>query len=150
MSTISSSTTSTTAYKVTADTTGTLSLQTGSGPTTAMYVDGSQNVGVGVTPSAWDSSRKAFQLNAGSVYNTTAGDTIGVIQNGYNDGTGWKRVAAGYASRHYQNNGAHYFDIAGTSTAGSAISFTQAMTLDASGNLLVGGTSNPKIGRAHV
>ena len=44
MSTISASTTSTTAYKVTADTTGTLVLQTGSTPTTAMTIDGSQNV----------------------------------------------------------------------------------------------------------
>ena len=44
MSTVSSSTTSTTAYKVTADTTGTLVLQTGSTPTTAVTIDGSQNV----------------------------------------------------------------------------------------------------------
>ena len=43
MSTISASTTSTTAYKVTADTTGTLVLQTGATPTTAMTIDGSQN-----------------------------------------------------------------------------------------------------------
>ena len=47
MSTISSSTTSTTAYKVTADTTGTLVLQTGATPTTAVTVDASQNVGIG-------------------------------------------------------------------------------------------------------
>lgn len=39
MSTISSSTTSTTAYKVTADTTGTLVLQTGATPTTVMTID---------------------------------------------------------------------------------------------------------------
>ena len=44
MSTISASTTTTTAYKVTADTTGTLVLQTGATPTTAMTIDGSQNV----------------------------------------------------------------------------------------------------------
>ena len=44
MSTISSSTTSTTAYKVTADTTGTLVLQTGATPTTAMTIDASQNI----------------------------------------------------------------------------------------------------------
>jgi hypothetical protein len=44
MSTISASTTTTTAYKVTADTTGTLVLQTGSTPTTAVTIDGSQNV----------------------------------------------------------------------------------------------------------
>jgi hypothetical protein len=44
MSTISASTTSTTAYKVTADTTGTLVLQTGATPTTAVTIDASQNV----------------------------------------------------------------------------------------------------------
>lgn len=53
MSTISASTTTTTAYKVTADTTGTLVLQTGSGPTTALTIDTSQNVGIGTSsPSA--------------------------------------------------------------------------------------------------
>ena len=50
MSTISASTTTTTAYKVTADTTGTLVLQTGATPTTAVTIDTSQNVGIGGTP----------------------------------------------------------------------------------------------------
>ena len=49
MSVVSCSTTSTTAYKVTADTTGTLVLQTGATPTTAVTIDGSQNVGVGTS-----------------------------------------------------------------------------------------------------
>ena len=44
MSTISSSTTTTTAYKVSADTTGTLVLQTGATPTTALTIDASQNI----------------------------------------------------------------------------------------------------------
>ena len=44
MSTISSSTTSTTAYKVTADTTGTLVIQTGATPTTAVTVGTDQVV----------------------------------------------------------------------------------------------------------
>jgi hypothetical protein len=39
------------------------------------------------------------------------------------------------------NNGAHAWFTAASGTAGNAISFTQAMTLDASGNLLVGTTS---------
>ena len=42
MSTISASTTSTTAYKVTADTTGTLVLQTGASPTTAVTIGTNQ------------------------------------------------------------------------------------------------------------
>jgi hypothetical protein len=44
MSTISASTTTTTAYKVTADTTGTLVLQTGATPTTAVTVGSDQSV----------------------------------------------------------------------------------------------------------
>jgi hypothetical protein len=44
MSTISASTTTTTAYKVTADTTGTLVLQTGATPTTALTIGSDQSV----------------------------------------------------------------------------------------------------------
>jgi hypothetical protein len=69
MSTISASTTSTTAYKVTADTTGTLVLQTGATPTTALTIDASQNVsipkGVGGTP--------AFSAYLGTLQNVTTG-----------------------------------------------------------------------------
>jgi len=46
MSTISASTTTTTAFNVSADTTGTLVLQTGATPTTAMTIDASQNVNI--------------------------------------------------------------------------------------------------------
>jgi hypothetical protein len=73
MSTISASTTSTTAYVVTADTTGALVLQTGATPTTAITIDTSQNVGIGVTSIATPSaSRKALQIsnstNGGAIY----------------------------------------------------------------------------------
>jgi len=49
MSTISSSTTSTTAFGVTADTTGALVIQTGATPTTAMTITTGQLVGIGTT-----------------------------------------------------------------------------------------------------
>jgi len=52
MSTISASTTSTTAFKVTSDTTGTLVFQTGAVPTTAISIDASQAVGIGTTSPA--------------------------------------------------------------------------------------------------
>jgi hypothetical protein len=52
MSTISASTTTTTAYKVTADTTGALVLQTGATPTTAVTIDTSQNTTFAGTVSA--------------------------------------------------------------------------------------------------
>ena len=106
---------------------------------TGMTLNSTGRLGIGITPSAWDNPYKCVQLNGGSlsVYPST---DIYLSQNAYNSG-GWKRVAAGYASQYIQTNSEHRFLIAGTSTADSAIAFTQAMTLDASGNLLVGAAS---------
>jgi hypothetical protein len=50
----------------------------------------------------------------------------------------------GFASRlsaHSGGDGGFQFNVAASGTAGNAISFTQAMTLDASGNLVLGQTS---------
>ena len=116
--------------------TGVSGIQTwGVGGTTAMTLN-STGLGVGVTPSAWGSPYKCVQLNGGSlsVYPST---DIYLSQNAYNSG-GWKRVAAGYASQYIQTNSEHRFLIAGTSSVDSAIAFTQAMTLTAAGELLVG------------
>ena len=52
MTTLITSTTLTSGYQLLADSTGTLVIQTGSTPTTAMYIDSSQRVGIGtITPS---------------------------------------------------------------------------------------------------
>jgi hypothetical protein len=110
-----------------------------SGSTNRLKLTGDGNLGIGVTPSAWNTF-KAIQHPALSLasYSTTEAY---YSQNAYNDGT-WRRVAAGYASQYIQVNSEHRFLTAGTSSAGSSITFTQAMTLDASGNLLVGKTAN--------
>jgi hypothetical protein len=69
MSTIKSSTTTTTAYSVSADTTGTLVIQTGATPTTAVTVGTDQSVsipkGVGGTPafSAYASTTTTLSAN---------------------------------------------------------------------------------------
>lgn len=71
MSTIKSSTTTTTAYSVSADTTGTLVIQTGATPTTAVTVGTDQSVsipkGVGGTPAF-----SYYQSSATSLSNGTA------------------------------------------------------------------------------
>jgi hypothetical protein len=64
--------------------------------------------------------------------------------NYFYDGT-YKYIKTGAATDYYQYQGAHAWRVAPSGTAGNAITFTQAMTLDASGNLLVGQTvrTNP-------
>ena len=103
-------------------------------------LDISGNLGLGVTPSAWWSSFKALQVN-----NSSFGTYLNrayVSANWYVDSTVTsKYIASDYATQYVQENGSHIWYNAPTGTAGNAITFTQAMTLDASGNLLVGTTS---------
>jgi hypothetical protein len=74
MSTISASTTSTTAYKVTADTTGALVLQTGATPTTALTIDASQNATFAGTVA--DSTGTLRPLVSGTAVASTSGTSI--------------------------------------------------------------------------
>jgi hypothetical protein len=122
---------------------GSLVLQT-NGTTSAVTVDNKQNVGVGVTPSAWDTgnSVKAVQLTQGAIwgYSTT---NIFLGSNYYWNGTNRIYSTTAAAGEYTMGAGAHFWTVASSGTAGTAISWpSPAMTLDASGNLLVGTTSS--------
>ena len=100
------------------------------------------NLGLGVTPSAWDSAFKGFQLNTTGALAATSNRTF-VGQNWYDAAAGGRHLANGFALRYDQigANGSHAWYTSTSGTAGNAISFTQAMTLDASGRLGIGETS---------
>ena len=102
-----------------------------------LLIDSSGNVGIGVTPSAWG-NLKVVQFGGGS--SIGGGFNSNWIQaNAYFDGANWRYIATAAATR-LQHDDAFKFFTAPSGTAGNAITFTQAMTLDASGNLLVGTT----------
>jgi hypothetical protein len=63
------------------------------------------------------------------------------MRNAYYNGTNYIYKTTNPASYYDQDASRHAWFNAPSGTAGNAISFTQAMTLDASGNLLVGTTS---------
>jgi hypothetical protein len=107
---------------------------------TAMTLN-SSGLGVGVTPSAWGGAFKALQISRAGLRGSTA--TSGLSFNAYFDGTNFKYIAAGLnALDYFQNSGKHVWQIAGVAAnANDPITFTEAMTLDASGNLLVGTTT---------
>lgn len=108
--------------------------------TSGMTLDASGNLGLGVTPSAWRSTTKAIEQPAGFLYSFSTA-AIGIGNNAYLDAVGWKYKATAAASNYEQTSGTHLWSVAPSGTAGNAITFTQAMTLDASGNLLVGASS---------
>jgi hypothetical protein len=111
----------------------------------AMRLDSAGNMGLGVTPSAWGSTRKAFQVGTGaSLIGSSTGTSFSEQgANVYlNSGSSEIYIGTDFASKYRQANSVHSWYQAASGTAGNAISFTQAMTLDASGNLGIG-TSSP-------
>ena len=118
--------------------------QGGSGLIERMRLDSAGNLGLGVTPSGWNSVYRAFDFGSlGGI--ASAANTVGIYTNVYVDSAfNSKYKTTNYATSYLQNSngtGQHQWFIAPSGSAGGTISFTQAMTLDASGNLLVGTTS---------
>jgi hypothetical protein len=110
---------------------------------TRLTIDSSGNVGVGVTPSAsWFTGAKVIQFGGtGAIWNNGSNNTS-VSSNAIVGNSGSTYIFNTAASYYSQTTGAHIFYTAPSGTAGNAITWTQAMTLDASGNLLVAKTSN--------
>ena len=105
--------------------------------------DQSGNLGLGVTPSAWSSTLKPMEIgNIGTyIAGRPSGNQIDIGVNNYYN-AGFKYANTGVAATLYeQTGGSHAWSYAASGTAGNAITFTQAMTLDASGNLGIGVTS---------
>ena len=104
-----------------------------------MRIDSSGNVGIGVTPSAWGGNYKTLQNAAGFIGNYLTGSLI-IGQNYYDSAAGaFKYVNTAAASNYEQVSGAHIWSRAASGSAGGTVSFTTAMTLDASSNLTVTG-----------
>jgi len=106
-----------------------------------MRLDSSGNLGLGVTPSAWASGTyKAFQIFGGGAVSGSSGQ-VNFSQNFVGESGGEKYIATAAASSYSQVAGSHRWYNAPSGTAGNAITFTQAMTLDASGNFMLGTTT---------
>ena len=114
-----------------------LLFHTSASATTRMTLDASGNLGLGVTPSAWN-TLIPLQIARGSF--TANNSELDINHNAFYDGT-WKYIANGFANNHYITGGAYVWRTAASGTAGNAITFTQPMTLTANGRLLLGTTS---------
>jgi hypothetical protein len=138
MSTTLAAGTATSGAALSSDTSGVLQLQSGSTPTTAVTIDTAQNVGVGGSPSA--------QLHV-----------IGNSDSYFTSGGRFTRyqTAGQYGTINFANG---TYNFVATDTALSSPSFhwrfstdgstvTNPMTLDNSGNLLVGTTSQVSSGK---
>ena len=108
-------------------------------PVERMRLDTAGNLGLGVTPSAASAGNSTFQFGAQGSLLGTSGEVDLSVNAYYN--AGWKYIGTGTAYQYQQGGSGHIWYNAASGTAGNAISFSQAMTLNASGNLLLGTTS---------
>jgi len=112
----------------------------------AMRIDSSGNVGIGVVPSAWRSSTDAIQFGqSASISSNNNANAVSFTSNSYiNSSNNNIYIATGKATNYYQYDGAHVWEYAGSGSAGSTVSYSEAMRIDSSGNLGLG-TQTPSV-----
>jgi hypothetical protein len=107
------------------------------------FVFDGTNVGIGATPAAWFGNSRVLQLGSGGTLEGRSNlpNLVQLSANSYIDAAGvTKYINTAAASSYLQYLGAHSWSTAASGSAGATATFTQAMTLDASGNLGVGTT----------
>jgi len=100
------------------------------------------NLGLGVTPSAWNSIYDVIQFGpTGAIFSSSSNESLlgnNVFYNSLNTG---KYLVTDAASLYYQAPGTHNWFTAPSGTAGNTISFTQVLAIEGSKSLALQGAT---------
>jgi hypothetical protein len=112
-----------------------------------MRISSAGSVGIGITPESWVTGYggRVLQIGDAAVFGGSTNDSMSyMLANAYYDSVNsrWEYINTDFATRYEQLDGEHIFYTAASGTADAAITWSQAMRLDASGRLLVGKTSS--------
>ena len=111
----------------------------------ALFVDGATgNIGIGCVPSSIQSGFDTLQIGGNLTLNvddTGAGAGVYMGNNVYRDSgdSRWEYIYTDEASQYLQASGEHIWRYAGSGSANTAITWSEAMRIDSSGNLVVNG-----------
>lgn len=107
---------------------------------TRMHISAGGSVGIGTVPKTFNTVDGALQIGTRQTLTSFSND-VGIGYNHYYS-SGWKYTNSDVARRFSSTSTAPFiWQYAASGSADAAITWSEAMRLDASGNLLVGGTS---------
>lgn len=104
---------------------------------TRMQINSSGHVGIGNTSgfATWSSGVPIEVSTNAAIWAT--GTQLFSMENAYYN-SGWKYRSTAAASQYNQQAGIHYFNVAVSGTVDTAITWTEALTIDASANIAIG------------
>lgn len=123
---------------------GALVFQTATTTTLAerMRIDAAGNLGLGLTPSAWNANGRAIELSTGALLAYPSSGSLNLANNAYFNTSGaWTYKTTAAASRYFQASGEHRWFTAASGTADTAATFTERLRISVDGAIGVGGAN---------
>lgn len=107
-----------------------------------MFLDSSGRVGIGVVPeSGWTSTWSVLQIGDQSAISNQPNVGVYLLTNAYYDGSNWRYIETDHAVQYAHVHGNHRWMFAASGSAGTVISFTEAMRISTAGRLGVACTA---------